>query len=138
MFLHPKRYESLSSSNDNERTSLFSKHLGLAEMPSTSPSINEDIKSMILAKGIPNGILADAIVQTHFAMIVRLKMTGGNHVHLTSRDSCRWVELALELVNRGVPVMRAFRLSLPHAYNVSSEESNFVYDKTFAQQIYLV
>ena len=138
VFLHPKRYENSSSSNDSERTSLFSKHLGLAEMPSTSPSINEDIKSMILAKGIPNGILADAIVQTHFAMIVRLKMTGGNHVHLTSRDSCRWAELALELVNRGVPVMRAFRLSLPHAYNVSSEESNFVYDKTFAQQMCLV
>ena len=34
--------------------------------------------------------------------------------------------------------MRAFRLSLPHAYNVSSEESNFVYDKTFAQQMCLV
>ena len=128
VFLHPKRYESPS---DNEQTSLFSKQLGLAEMPSSSPSINEDIKSMVLAKGIPNGILADAIVQTHFAMIIKLKMTIGNHVHLTSRDSCRWAELALELVNRGVPVMRAFRLSLPHAYNVPSEESNFVYDETF-------
>ena len=128
VFLQPKRYESPS---DNEQTSLFSKQLGLAEMPSSSPSINEDIKSMVLAKGIPNGILADAIVQTHFAMIIKLKMTIGNHVHLTSRDSCRWAELALELVNRGVPVMRAFRLSLPHAYNVPSEESNFVYDETF-------
>ena len=97
-----------SSSKDNERASLFSKHLGLAEMPSTSPSINEDIKSMILAKGIPNGILADAIVQTHFAMIVRLKMTGGNHVHLTSRDSCRWAELALELVNEEYRSCRRF------------------------------
>ena len=128
VFLHPKRYESPS---DNEQTSLFSKQLGLAEMPSSSPSINEDIKSMVLAKGIPNGILADAIVQTHFAMIIKLKMKIGNHVHLTSRDSCRWAELALELVNRGVPVMRAFRLSLLHAYNVPSEESNFVYDETF-------
>jgi len=135
VFLHPKRYESPSY---NEQASLFSKQAGIAEMRSVSPTINEDIKSMVLAKGIPNGALADAIVQTHFALIIKLKRTGGNHLHITSRDSCRWTELALALVNRGVPVMRAFRLSLPHSYNVPSEESNFVYDKTFVPQMLAV
>ena len=84
---------------------------------------------MVLAKGIPNGILADGSCK-HTAMIIKLKMKIGNHVHLTSRDSCRWAE-SRSSSSIGVPVMRAFRLSLLHAYNVPSEESNFVYDETF-------
>ena len=138
VFLHPKRYESpYSLDGNNHHQSLFAKKFGFAEMPGEMPSVNEDIKSMILAKGIPNGILADTIVQSHFAMVIKLK-SGGNHAQLTSRDSCRWAELALELVNRGVPVMRAFRMSLPHAYNVSTEEANFVFDKIFVPQMYSV